>query len=610
MIGRLAAVVGVAMSLVGLSVTQSPSVAEADVLTSGSTLVINGLDAITIKSAAGGLGPSERVAVVAKSLERFRRGQTVRVVADPGLRIALQDTTIVTITVAEAKAHGKTPDALADEWSRAINKALYVPPLTVLIENVELILGKSRTVRVIGSQSRMAQITVEPEGAVKVERRGFDLLVTPLAMGEGQIMLSLGDTTQSIPFTVMAISANLPQTLQAEVTGNPASKELVVETIRGAMSTMLESQPGARIDFDVPPVDPLVPGQSRVYQVRTVVSAPGFAESRGLVNVAIKNVGGGRVFEDVLWYSNEPENLKGTGQLYFARLNTDTPGRLLWHHCNKTANPLVVQYVLANRSAVDAKVWLVGGDPEPHLDPTKAGFEAGKMFFPDWTNYQGSVVTVPARSVVPIVMRRITAEQTTSGLATLRLLPGGADDVVLVANALYPNEVSGEWQRQVSGSKPWLERRAIGVDRFSLPIVGKEKHVYAQPAKQVGFLYQVGGKLGFVRIGQESIASAIGGPPLSGNFGVQYVIEGRIENPGDVTATVEVVFEASAGYSGALFSVNGKVLPGRMLQTKESMSLFEASLRPGEARDIRIETIPLSGAHYPATITIRQKGRM
>lgn len=609
MIRRLLAV-WVGTVALALGAFGQATVSDADVLTNGSTLVINGLDAVTIKTNAGGLGPNERVAIIAKSLERFRRGQTVRVVADPGLRIALQDSTVVTITVAEAKAHGKSADALAEEWSRSINKALYVPPLTVLGDSVELILGKSRSIRVIGSQSRKAEISVEPEGSVRVERRGFDLLVTPLTMGEGQIMLSLGDSRESIPFTVMAVSANLPQNLQAEVTGNPASKELVLETIRGAMSTMLESQPGARIDFDVPPVEALVPGQNRVYQVRTVVDAPGFAISRGTVNVAIKNVGGGRVFEDILWYSNEPENLKGTGQLYFARLNTDTPGRLLWHHCNKTGAPLMVQYVLANRSAVDAKVWLVGGDPAPHLDPTKAGFEAGKIFFPDWSNYQGTVVTVPARSVVPIVMRRIMPEETTSGLATLRLMPGRADDVVIVANALYPNEVSGEWQPQAHGMKPWLERRAINVERFSLPIVGREKHIYKRPARQIGFLFQVGGKLGFVRIGQESIESAIGGPPLSGNFGVQYVVEGRLENPTDVTTTVEIVFEASAGYSGALFSVNGKMLPGRMLQTKESMTLYETSLKPGEARDVRIETIPLSGAHYPATITIRPKGRL
>lgn len=583
---------------------------DADILQSGKTLVINGIDALTIKTSAGGLAPEERVAVIAKALVGFKRGQTVRVVADPGLRVALQDSTVVTITVAEAKAQGKTPDALAEDWTKSINKALYVPQLVVLDNQLNLIYGKSQSVRVIGSMARSAEVRVEPAGSVEVTRNGFDLVVKPVEMGEGQIQLIVGDISYSIPFTVMAYAANLPQTLTVEVTGNPASKELVTEAIRGAMSTMLVANGSASVRFNLPSIGSVAPGQSRVVQVSASIESVGFAPSNGLVNVVVRNLGGGRIFEDSLWYSNEPENLKGTGQLFFARLTTDSPNRMLWHHCNKTRNPMVVQYALVNRSGVDARVWIVDGDPAPNLDPTKAGFEAGKAFFANWINYQGSIVLVPARSVVPIVMRRLMPEETTSGLASMRLMPGGSDDVAMVANALWPNEVAGEWQPQGMDAKPWLVRRAMSFERFSLPVVGKEKHIYEAPAKQVGFLYQVGGKLGFVRIGQESIKSKIGGEPLGGNFGVHYVIDGRIENPTDKERVVEVVFEASAGYSGALFSVNGKVLPGRMLQTKETMSLYEVRLRPGQAEEIRIETMPLSGAHYPATITVRTKGTM
>jgi hypothetical protein len=583
---------------------------DADILQSGKTLIINGVDALSIKTSAGGMVPEERVAVIAKALAGFKRGQTVRVVADPGLRVALQDSTIVTITVAEAKAQGKTPDELAEDWSKSINKALYVPPLVILDTQLDLIFGKPQSVRLIGAMARKAVVRVEPEGAVEVTRSGFDLVVKPVEMGEGQIQLFVGDVNYSIPFVVMAYAANLPQTLTVEVTGNPASKELVVEAIRGAMSTKLEAFGNATVRFSIPAMTDVMPGQSKVIQVAAKVDSVGYAPSSGWVSVVVKNLGGGRVFEDSLWYSNEPENVKATGQLYFARLTTDSPNRLLWHHCNKTRNPMVIQYVLVNRSDEDARVWLVDGDPAPNLDPTKAGFEAGKAFFANWINYQGSIVVVPARSVVPMVMRRLLPEETSSGLASMRLMPGGSDDVVMVANAIWPNEVAGEWQTQGMDAKPWLARRAMSFERFALPVVGKEKHIYETPAKQMGFLYQVGGRLGFVRIGQESIKSKIGGVPLSGNFGVHYVVEGRIENPTDKERVVEVVFEASAGYSGALFSVNGKVLPGKMLQTKETMTLYEVKLAPGQAEDIRIETMPLSGAHYPATITVRTKGTM
>lgn len=596
-------VLGIACS--SLLFAQSP---DADILTDSATLVINGVQVFTLKTSAGGLAPAERANVISKTLWDFRRGQTVAVIADPGLRVALQGKTVVTITVAEAKAQGVTPDELAESWAKAINKALYVPPLVLQTENINLVVGKSQEIKILGSMARTASITVEPSGALEVKRTGYRLSVKATAVGEGQLIIKSGDLEKSVPFSVMAVAANLPQNVMTEVTGSPASKELVLDAIRGAVSTLVEAQPGARISYDVPVLDALTPGSTRVYQVAARVEAPGFYPSSGIINVTVRNLGGGRVFEDFLWYSNEPENVRATGQLYFARLQTDSPARLLWHHCNKGSAPLIVQYVLANRSNEPARIWLISGDSEPNLDPAKAGFNAGNEFFSAWLKHQGTVVSIPPRSVVPIVLRRMVSEETVSGLATLRLLPGGSDDVVMVANAIYPPELPVAWSGSDSQRKPWLVQRAMQIERFTLPLTGQPKLVYSKPLRQVTFDYEVGGKLGFVRIGQESIASAIGGTPLSGNFGVQYLIEGKIANNTSRAQTVEVMFEASAGYSGALFSVNSGTLFGKMLQTKQEITLYEKRLAPGESQDVRIETIPLSGAHYPATITVRTKG--
>ncbi|MBS1712115.1 MAG: hypothetical protein JSS71_10355 [Armatimonadetes bacterium] len=588
--------------------TTVPLASDADIVASGRILVVNGVDAITVKTAAGGLQPEERVAVIAKALSPFKRGQTLKVVADPGLRVVLQGQTVATVTEAEAKAQGLSPDKLAELWANSINKALYVPPLTVPGQPLSLGVGQPQRVRVIGSAARSAAISSEPPGLVEVTRQGFDLVVNPLKRGEGAIVLSAGGALKSIPFSVLSPAAVFPQTLTVEVTGSPARKELVLQGIQGAMSTEFSAEPGALVRYTVPEIAPLGPGQSRVVPVDVAVEAPGFATTKGMANVLVKNSGGGRVYDDVLWYSNNPENLAGPGQLYFARMVTAMPTRLLWHHFNKSARPLAVQYILANRSDVPARIWLASGDAEPNSDPTKAGFEAGNRYFADWLGYQGTVLTLPPRSATPLSLRRLEPGQTSSGLASLRLLAGGSDDVVLVGNALALADVAADWQPQGFGDKPWLVRRSIGLAGLPFPVGGTERDIFSGPAKQVGFLYQVGGRHQFIRLGEQGIPSALGGPPLSGNFGVQYVVEGRIENPTDRNQTVEVVFEASAGYSGAIFSVNGKLLPGRILQSKESMVLLEAKLAPGQAQQIRIDTIPLSGAHYPATITVRTKG--
>lgn len=581
---------------------------EADILASGRTLVVNGVDALTLKTPAGGFTPEERIQVIAKALAPFKKGQTVVVASDPGLRVALQGKTVATVTEAEAKAQGVTPAQLAELWAISINKALYVPPLVLPGQPIELVVGQLQRIRVVGSMSRLAEVKVEPSGLVEVTRQGFDMVLRPLKRGDGQIVVSAGGAFKSVLFSILTPAALFPQQFTVEVTGNPAQQGLVLESIQGAMSTMVDAEPKALIRYTVPEQSDLGSGKIRTVQVQAEVEAPGFAPVKGQVTVVVRNSGGGVVYDDVLWYSNDPENLLGPGQLYFARMVTGMPTRLLWHHYNKTSAPLAVQYTLVNRSDSQARIWLTSGDGEPSADPTKVGFDAGQKYFANWLGHQGSVLTLPSRSATPLSLRRLSPGQTSSGLASLQLLEGGSDDVVLIGNAVNPSEIPDEWKPQEFGSKPWLVRRSIANDRFGFPVVGQERLVFSNPAKQIGFVYQVGGRHQFIRLGEKGIPSALGGTPLSGNFGVQYVVEGRLENPTSKAQTVEIEFEASAGYSGAVFRVNGKILPGRILQSKESVVLHEVKLPAGGAEPLRIDTIPLSGAHYPATITVRPKG--
>ena len=335
------------------------------------------------------------------------------------------------------------------------------------------------------------------------------------------------------------------------------------------------------------------------------MSALGFLPSTGIVNVLVSNRGGGRMFEDEMWYSNEPENVTGAASLFWGRLQSSVPVRLLWHHCNKSNQGLYVQYVLINRSDLPASVHVLAGDAEPDKDPTKAGYEAGDLFWQSWLPYAGQVVQVPPFSVVPLVLRRIGPGETTSGLASIRLLSGGSDDLIVLGACQLPGEGSSRWQKAVNRPGPWAYASPIAVSSFPIPMIGVSHQVYDRPALFHEVDYQCGGPYEFVRLGADSIKSLDGSKELLGNFGVHYTIEGQISNPTDKAAKVVVEFEASAGYSGAIFLVNGKIVRCGVLQTKEARVLYEKVLAPGKSEPLRIETMPLSGAHYPAKITIR-----
>jgi hypothetical protein len=133
-------------------------------------------------------------------------------------------------------------------------------------------------------------------------------------------------------------------------------------------------------------------------------------------------------------------------------------------------------------------------------------------------------------------------------------------------------------------------------------------HVYPNPFKEGEVSYAVGGKYGFFRLGERAIKRADNLKSLDGNFGVTYQITANLGNPTTEATEVEMVFEASAGYTGALFVVNGQVVRTPLLQPKTEAQIMKFHLGPGLNRTVNILTFPLSGSSYPATLTFRPVG--
>jgi hypothetical protein len=327
-------------------------------------------------------------------------------------------------------------------------------------------------------------------------------------------------------------------------------------------------------------------------------------QSEGVVNVIVRNIGVAYRRDKELWYCNEPENITSPGNLFAALLRADTPVRMLYHHINTATFAMYVRVQAVNESDQPARVLLIPGDSDPDKNPVRAGLRAADQYLKSWANGSGEVVTIPPRSSMPISFRRLGTNETMSGLCGLRLIDG-PPSVLVRADAWPPFNLERRWQDALVSTTPWRLVGTNPINELDLSAYRISDLIFPDPQKTLAVEYRVGESWKFLRIGERPIAGADAKRVLSGNFGVTYSIKAVVTNPTQEAADLEVVFEASAGYSGALFYMNGAVIQTPLLQPKAEYRIERFRLAPGEERKVEFVTVPLSGSSYPAQITIR-----
>jgi len=582
-----------------------------DARAQGPNLIVNEIPVLALTTSSSTSNPAERAKSAAAVLVTAKEGQIIEVEAPEKAktaRLMLGTRTVITVTEAEAKVHKSNPTAVAKAWASRLNNALLLD--TIELDRKELGLPPDRggEVAVLGSRARKAQVSVTDPSLVKIGRSLGKLTVKPLAIGTTTIRIANGPVVRSVTVKVMPYAAKFPMHLTAEVTGSPASVAVVESAIQTAVEARIPLPAGVTYRLGTISAAALPAGGKHVADLPIKAEGPNHFPVSGLVRVTVTNVPLGREQERELWYSNDPENILGPGQIYWGQLNPGGPVRFLFHHFNRASRPVVIQFVLSNPSDSPASVAVIMGDSEPSDNPTLAGYRAGDQFMQAWLARSGEVVQVPPKSVVPLVLRRIGPLDTASGLAHMTVLGKNSPTIDVVGDAILPEALEASWRSVGYPAWPWRRVPPMPTEQYRIGLKGSPRHVYPSPLRQERFEFQVGGNFSFIRVGQEAIPDVAQSKNLLGNFGVQYDIRGTIANPTEKATDVEVVFEASAGYSGALFVVNGRYMPANLLQAKQCVVLYSTNLKPGDVEPIAIQTVPLSGAHYPATIMVRPSG--
>ncbi len=572
----------------------------------GGTVYVNEVPVLTLRSQAGG-APSVRAAQAANKLRAIPAGAVRTVATKRSVYVEIAGRQALLVKQAEARAAGTTPRALAERWAASLRAALALPPLKVEPEVIRMGPDGQATVRLVGSKARTASLLGRTL-PVSVTRSPGALTLKARSVGSGTLQIVAGSDSVALTVEVLPYAAAFPQRLTAWVSGNPASADVVRGAIEGALRKGLSTQPGARISWESFEAPRVGSAGRAVARVKVSAWAPNAVESVGIAEVEVVNLGLGALRESELWYCNDPENLTAPGRLFDDSLAAGKPVRLLFHHLNQSPIPLVVEVALENESDQDARLAIVPGDSKPDPNPVLAGLRAGDEFFRNWLTGSAEVISVPARSRVALALRRLAPGETASGLQALLLLGGGPASLRLVASARLPGEYAGlafSWSEA-----PWRTVPPMRLSGGEGRAANGPRHAYPSPFRREEVVYRTGGRHAFVRIGQKAIDRADGQGALSGNFGVVYRIAAEARNDEKLPKDVEVVFEASAGYSGAVFVVDGRYVRTPLLQPKQEYRLLKARVEPSQRRKFEIWTIPLSGSSYPATLVVREVDRL
>lgn len=519
--------------------------------------------------------------------------------------ILVNDKSVFRVEPQDAKAAKMTAIALAKSWVSNINRALTMPPLVVPTQPISLGVNGATKLPLSGRLASSAAVEIDNDSVAKVKRVGNVVEVKAQGPGSGTIIVSAGGIFKSIPIRVSPVAAVFPQYATVHVTGFPCTSSIATGAVENAIWNQTKYFPNASLKFTVDDVGQLKEGESRTVMVRVKATAPEALESEGVVHVTVRNSPIQVAPESELWYCNFPEKIEKLHQLFGARLKQGSPARMLYHHINEMGQGLIFHAQLVNQSDRTARVLVIPGDCSRDKNPVLAGIETADRFLRNWLNSSGEIITIPPKMTMPISFCRLAPNETVSGLVYLNLLDGGPESVLVRADSKPTFNPDERWLRGLASEAPWRVLGTVPARKDEVISSQLTEHIYPEPFKKMDVSYQVGGRHGFVRIGQQPIRSSNGDNYLDGNFGVLYTIQAQLDNPSAGAANVEIVFEASAGYAGALFAYNGQVLRTPLLHPKRESRILRIRLEPGASRNLTLRTIPLSGGSYPATLSVR-----
>jgi hypothetical protein len=579
-------------------------------------LVVNGISVVRYRQSRGGMSPVMRAQSASVTLQLavendLKPSQVTVDSSDPDAPTVKAAGEIIATAMAEkvTAKRKRTRERLqraaredakdqAQRWAANVRRALNAMPLTVEGIGQIVPVGEKRTLRIRGIAR--GPISVYNADGVKKAGAAVDavkgvITLTGIEPGRETLYIEREGAVKPVSVIVQPYAGQVEVPATVIVTGTVTPAEIISRFAILSASAAARPLPGARLEVRTDKVvtQPLKYGQAQTIVVPIQMTGVDMLPVIRKVHVSVVNRPVTKTPANTLLYSNNPEKVKEPATLFVGRVNSTMGAvtRLLYHHQSDTAKNLMFTAELVNDGDQPARVQLIGGDAGPERDTVWVGYRAASDFVSAHENVVGVILEVPAKSRVPLSSVRLPAGLTISGLMELRLVSGPAPLVRVKTD---------NWDGTALATYVPLPMNEAAI------AAAHSDHIYANPTKKVAGEYTVGGAWTFMKFGRVPLSAVSGSETvLHGNYGVFYEIDVKMQNPTDKASTARVVFEPSAGMAGGVFLIGDKrvEIPRTDMPTETTLATY--TLAPGETRDVRIRTMPVSGSNYPATIIVR-----
>ena len=574
----------------------------------GATVLVNEMTVFTLRATLNGKNPVQRAEAIVNTISTGELRLPLKVLASgKNLWLKSGEMNVVRVTPQEAKAFGKTQAELMADWKSKVETALNLPPVLFPESKFSIIEGTSGLVRIMGSEALLITPKSSRTEIFSVEIASGGVMVKSLKSGQGILEIETPSGIFSYPIEVTAKPTISQTRFSTSVAGSPATVAMVDRAVRDIIAETLQIVPGTSVSFLSINSSVIKAKESKEVSAKVRLMAPGYATYDFDVVVLVKNLGYRMPREKEFWYSNKPETYRQSGSLFNAQLKEGTPVRMLYHHRNGTNAESILRMMAYNTSAKTVRLAILLGDGQPDQDPVRTGTDAGEMFMRNQIAGAYDIVEIPPMSRVPLSARILKENECMSGIITMNLLEGSGDSLTIRAEALPSMSQSIFWEYKVDAATTTRKFTPKRIEQMPNPMP-PSIYVFQAPYRELNVEFQAGSKkIGVVRVGQTPLASIAGTSLLEGNYGVTYDVIAKLENNMTKAQNVQVAFEASAGYSGGVFFIEGEIVRPTVLQTKEERIIATIKLAPNERKSLRILTMPLGGSSYPATMTFREE---
>jgi hypothetical protein len=469
------------------------------------------------------------------------------------------------------------------------------PPIIVEPPQVSVEPSKTVTARINSSLGTVTAAVADPTVATAVVDQGQRVLyVTGVKVGTTTVTVTDSrGVTRDVAVLVAYAAGSVADQTTLRVTGNPASNQYLREAIAQAVSNAATLRSGASITV-VPETIP-VRGDLSIddrieLDVQAQIAGTGYLPVNGITHVIVENIALPSIQPARLLVSDYPERLTANGVLFTARLDRAQAQRFLYYHYNPgTEAPRRILLKAANTSNAPAMVQMIEGDAGPGANEMEVGHLSTKRFLVRSARNEGRVVTIPPGSTVNLVDHPLPPQNVVSAVLQLRLVTGDPVQLALIAqDALAPLDQTIDQTQLLVGGAPHA------------------RGVYPVPTFYFNTDYDVDGADLDIPIGQLPLPNLRQGEALSGDYGVEQVLEVVISNMTRGPKAIALYANPRGGRATGTFVIDGTIVQAHALAAFSRFKIWQETIRAGTYRRIRIVTMPEGGSSYPLRLTFAQ----